>query len=301
MVGNKLKVLLFGANGQVGSAYQTLFDDADSRLGFELTALTRKHADFACPEQVSAAVLTNKPDIVINACAYTAVDKAEDESELAYTVNANSVAALGQACKQLSIPCIHISTDYVFDGTETGAYHEASVVAPLGVYGGSKFEGEIQLQQATSKAIILRTSWVFGLQGSNFVKTMLRLGADREELGVVCDQHGCPTFAGDIAAVIHQLVTKYQDENTLAWGVYHCSNHGSVSWYDFAQAIFTEAVEQGVLNKAPDVKPITTDQYPTPALRPANSVLDCSKLERLLGRAMPSWNNGLQRLCSSLK
>lgn len=296
-----MNVLLFGANGQVGSACQTLFNNADIGQGFELIALTRKQADFAFPEKVSAAALEIAPDIIINACAYTAVDKAESESELAYTVNAQSVAALGKACKQLDIPCIHISTDYVFDGSDEAAYSESSPVAPLGVYGGSKYEGERLLQLETEKSIILRTSWVFGLQGNNFVKTMLRLGAERDELGVVADQRGCPTFAGDIAATIYQLVAKYQDENTLTWGVYHCSNSGSCSWYDFAQAIFEQGVEQGVLVKAPVVNPITTDQYPTPAKRPANSVLNCTKLEQLLGRAMPHWRDGLQQLCASAK
>ena len=305
MAGAKVKILLFGANGQVGSACQSLFSSvgacADTAQAIELITLTHKHADFAFPENVLAAVLENAPDIVVNACAYTAVDKAEAESELAYAVNAKSVEALGRACQQLGIPCIHISTDYVFDGSAQGPYSEASNVAPLGVYGGSKYEGERLLQLATEKVIVLRTSWVFGLQGNNFVKTMLRLGAEREELGVVADQRGCPTFAGDIAMVIGELIAKYRDENTLAWGVYHCSNSGSCSWYDFAQTIFSQGVEQGLLAKEPVVNPITTDQYPTPAKRPANSVLNCAKLEQLLGRDMPHWRSGLQQLCISLK
>jgi len=297
-----LNVLLFGANGQVGNECRRIFNTTEAgNKGFQLIALTRDDADFSDQSSVEKAVREYSPGIVINACAYTAVDKAETEADLAYAVNALSVAALGRACQQLGIPCIHISTDYVFDGTAEGAYSEATSVAPLGVYGGSKYEGERLLQLETEKAIILRTSWVFGVQGNNFVKTMLRLGSERDELAVVADQRGCPTFAGDIAVVIHQLVTQYREENTLPWGIYHCSNSGACSWYEFAQAIFKQAVEQGVLNKAPMVKAITTEQFPTPAKRPANSVLDCSKLEQLLGKPMPHWRSGLQQLCASLK
>jgi dTDP-4-dehydrorhamnose reductase len=291
-----VKVLLFGSNGQVGSACRQAFEGE----GFELIALTRSDADFSDPESVYEAVIKYAPGFVINACAYTAVDKAESEPELAHKVNALSVASMAKVCNQLDIPCIHISTDYVFDGSGIGAYSEASPVAPLGVYGVSKFEGERLLQAEATKCIILRTSWVFGVQGNNFVKTMVRLGRERDELGVVGDQRGCPTFAGDIAAIIYTLVEQYRGDKILPWGVYHCSNSGECSWYDFAQAIFTQSVELGVLSKTPKLNAITTDQYPTPAKRPVNSVLDCRKLENAMGQSMRHWREGLKQVCASL-
>ena len=292
-----MKVLLLGANGQVGSECRKLIP-ADSR---EVLAFTRQQADFSDPDAVFAAVIAAQPDLVVNACAYTAVDKAESESEIAHSVNAESVGAMSRACHELKIPCIHISTDYVFDGTAKTPYCEADTVSPTGVYGASKRAGEAQLLQCNPHSIILRTSWVFGLHGNNFVKTMLRLGAERDHLGVVADQFGCPTAALDLANVIVELIVKCEQGENIEWGVYHCSNQGACSWSEFAVAIFDCAIETGLLNQRPKVAPISTAQYPTPAARPAYSVLNCEKLEQLLGRPMPHWHSALKGLCLALK
>lgn len=291
------KIVLFGPHGQVGSACSQAF--SDSR--YELIELDRGQVDFSVPEQVYQAIHSHSPDWVINACAYTAVDKAESEPELAFNVNGESVAQMAKACAELGIPTLHISTDYVFNGCASEPYGEDMVTDPIGVYGSSKLEGENQLRALNPKHILLRTSWVFGQQGNNFVKTMLRLAKDRDTLGVVSDQRGCPTYAGDIADVIVQLVEEYQRTGDLPWGTYHCSNRGECSWHQFALAIFEQGVNSGLLEKPPIVNPLTTEQYPTIAQRPAYSVLDCRKLESLLSRPLPSWKLGLAAVCESLK
>jgi dTDP-4-dehydrorhamnose reductase len=293
-----MRVLLFGANGQVGSECQKVFQ----KMGWNVLAFTRKDADFSKPDAVYAKIKDIKPDVVVNACAYTAVDKAESESELANLVNAESVGAMGKACNELEIPTIHISTDYVFNGTAKAPYKEDASVAPMGVYGQSKLAGEQKLQVENPKHIILRTSWVFSANGNNFVKTMLRLGAERDELGVVGDQFGCPTYAGDIAeSIAGVLVSLQEDKQFSAWGLYNCSNSGACSWYDFALATFKAGVQAELLLKAPKVNSINTNQYPTPTARPAYSVLDCTKLEALLGKTMPHWQIGLSEVCIALR
>ncbi|MYM65142.1 dTDP-4-dehydrorhamnose reductase [Pseudomaricurvus sp. HS19] len=292
-----MKVLLFGANGQVGSACRQSL----TKAGLDVVALTRADADFAEPMQVISAVQRHAPQFVVNACAYTAVDKAESEEALAQMVNGDSVGLLAQACAAQGIPLLHISTDYVFNGKSDRPYTESDPVDPMGVYGASKLAGERQLQVLQPQHIILRTSWVFGEQGNNFVKTMVRLGQSRPELGVVADQVGCPTYAGDIARVITEFVTAYSKDHELPWGIYHCSNQGQCSWYDFACAIFAEAVEQGILPRAPKVNPITTADYPTPAARPAWSVLDTGRLNGWLSEPMPHWQQGLKSVLASLQ
>ncbi|AOS97193.1 dTDP-4-dehydrorhamnose reductase [Microbulbifer aggregans] len=291
-----MRVLLFGANGQVGRACQELMAGPE----FELLPITRREADLSNPAEAYEAVVSREPQLVINASAYTAVDKAESEPELAQSVNGDSVAAMGKACAKVDIPLIHISTDYVFDGQGSKPYKEEDPVNPMGVYGATKLAGEQALEAGSNKVVILRSSWVFGEYGSNFVKTMLRLGASRPELGVVSDQVGKPTYATDIASVILSLTRIYRDTGDLPWGIYHCSNQGTCSWYDFACEIFNQAESQGFLESSPAVKPITTGQYPTPAARPAYSVLDCSKLERLLGAPLSHWQVGLERMLSHL-
>lgn len=296
------KVLLFGAHGQVGSECLLQFQQQD----WLVQALTRNEVDFCHPDAIYEAILNIRPDIVVNACAYTAVDKAETEADIAHAVNADSVAVMAKACAQLGIPTIHISTDYVFSGEAAAPYKEDDAVSPLGVYGTTKLLGEQQLGLHNPQHIILRTSWVFGAHGNNFVKTMLRLAARTDEngnpmpLSVVADQRGCPTWAGDIATVITKLAARYQTEQTLPWGVYHCTGQGECTWYDFARAIFEQAKTQGSLSVIPPVQPITTDQYPTPAKRPAYSVLDGAKLALLRGEPMPHWGNGLSQMLKSV-
>ena len=291
-----MRVLVFGAAGQVGTACVSALRGA----AYEVLALSRRDADFAQPQQVAERVLQLKPDIVVNACAYTAVDKAEQEPELADLVNHHSVLAMAKACSQLEIPLVHLSTDYVFDGAADQPYREDSPVAPLGVYGETKLAGERALAEVLDHHIILRTSWVFGESGGNFVKTMLRVGQQRDQLAVVDDQIGRPSYVGDIVAVIQCFIDRYRQEDVLPWGIYHCSSDGEVSWYQFAQAIFQEAQATGVLQKLPDVLPITTAEYPTPAPRPAYSVLATEKLAAFMGSPLPSWRQGLQTFMKNI-
>lgn len=291
-----LKVLLFGAAGQVGSdCLQALSDK-----GYSVEAVTRQSLDFADAEAVAAKVLSLKPEIVINACAYTAVDKAETEIELADKVNHLSVAALAEACATLAIPLIHLSTDYVFDGTRSSPYREDSSVNPVSVYGKTKLAGERVIQEKSDRYIILRTSWVFGEQGHNFVKTMLRLGKDRDQLKVVNDQLGRPTYVGDIVSCLVHCVAQYEQDKILPWGIYHCCSEGETSWYGFAKAIFAEAKAQGLIAREPEVLAIPSSEFPTPAPRPAYSVLSTEKLDQFMSSPLPHWQVGLKKFINHL-
>jgi dTDP-4-dehydrorhamnose reductase len=292
-----MKVLLFGANGQVGYECGIALE----KTNWEFSALTREHVDFSYPEKVYETVKNSDADIVVNACAYTNVDKAESDSKLANLVNAKSVGAMAKACAELNIPTIHISTDYVFNGAASKPYKEIDPVAPMGIYGETKLAGEALLQKNNSKHIILRTSWVFSAYRNNFVKTMLRLGRDKREVNVVTDQFGCPTHAGDIAATIISLIKRIEeDEKFSKWGIYNCSNTGDCNWFEFAKRIFEQSSESKLLAVVPIVLPITSNQYSTVAKRPAYSVLNGEKLKELLGKPMPHWDIGLAKVCNQL-
>jgi|SRR5690554_68968 len=282
------KVLVTGAKGQVGSEIVKTVP-----AGFTVIGLASNELDITNQQQVTAVIAQYKPDLIINAAAYTAVDKAESDSDNAYAVNQQAVAWLAQAAKQADIPLFHISTDYVFDGESTTPYKETDPVNPQSVYGMSKLAGEQVLAATHNKHIILRTSWVFGAEGNNFVKTMLRLGKERDELSVVADQHGCPTSARSIAEVLWQLAEKYMSERALPWGIYHFSNSPACTWHEFAVEIFQQAKERGLLENIPSVKSITSEDYPTPAKRPAWSVLDCNKIEFLLDKKVALWESVL--------
>jgi len=292
-----MKVLLFGANGQVGKDCAQALVTA----GYGLVSSSRADTDFSDSAAVFSKVIDEAPGLVINACAYTAVDKAEDEKALANKVNHLSPQALAQSCAELSIPLLQLSTDYVFDGQGDKPYKENAKVSPLGVYGSTKLAGEKSVQESLPEHIILRTSWVFGEQGNNFVKTMLRLAEGRDELNVVNDQFGRPTYVGTIVDVILFFVEQYTQNKTLPWGTYHCSNQGAVSWFEFAEAIFAQAKEQGVLDKAMVVNPIPSSEFPTPAPRPAYSVLDTHKLETLMKTPLPHWELGLTTFLHTIK
>ena len=279
------KVLVTGAKGQVGSELVKA-----APAGFTVIGLGSNELDITNQQQVTAVMAQYKPDLIINAAAYTAVDKAESDIETAFAVNEKAVALLAQAAYDADIPLFHISTDYVFDGQASTPYKETDTVNPQSVYGASKLAGEQALERTHAKHIILRTSWVFGATGNNFVKTMLRLGKEREELSVVADQYGCPTSARSIAEVLWQLAEKYVSDGALPWGVYHFSNSPACTWHEFACEIFEQAVKAGVLERKPVVHPITTAEYPTPAKRPAWSVMDCGKIERAQGIALVQWS-----------
>lgn len=290
-----LNVLITGAKGQVGAE---LIKTAPT--DFTVIGLGSEQLDITDQQGIQSVMADYKPNLIINAAAYTAVDKAESDADTAFAVNEQGVAYLAQAASAANISLFHISTDYVFAGTAHSPYKETDPVNPQSVYGASKLAGEQVLASTLKKHIILRTSWVFGATGNNFVKTMLRLGKERDELSVVADQHGCPTSARSIAKVLWQLAQLYVDEGSLAWGIYHFSNSPACTWYDFANEIFAQAVTAGLLDKQPTLHPITSTEYPTPAQRPAWSVLDCHKIDNLLSIKHENWQDQLNNLLEEL-
>ncbi len=290
-----MKIFITGSYGQVGTELTMLAD----RSGWQFRAVDRDHLDITDGDEVEAALSAFAPDAVINAAAYTAVDKAESDKKTAFSVNRDGPVNLARACENLGIPFVHYSTDYVFDGSKDGPYSEDDPVAPLGVYGESKLAGEQAVQQSCSRHLILRTSWVFSSHGNNFVKTMLRLGAEREVLGIVADQFGKPTSAAEIARVTFELLSTIKGKEQ--WGIYHLAQPEVTNWCDFAQAVFTEAGSQGMPLKIGQVKAIATADYPTPARRPANSELDCSRLQSLFGISIRPWRESLADVIKELK
>ena len=292
-----MNVLITGAQGQVGKELSLIATEK----GFNVVAAARADLDITHFENVENYIHKIQPDIVINAAAHTAVDKAEDEQDFAFSINSDGAKNIALACAKQNIPLLHISTDYVFDGSKIEPYTEKDEVSPLGVYGTSKWQGEEAIRQNLTQHIILRVAWVFGAQGNNFVKTMLRLGQDRDELNVVADQFGGPSPAKDIAHTLITLVEQFQKSKSLDWGTYHYCGSAKTTWYDFAVEIFEQAFELGILNKKVKVNPITTAEYPTPAKRPSNSMLDCSKIEATFGIEMPKWKNALKLVLIELK
>lgn len=285
-----MRVLLTGANGQVGRSIQAAFE----RTPIELIALSRSGLNIADTLAVSRMVKAQRPDVVINAAAYTAVDKAESEPELAAQINTQGPASLADAAQSTGALLIQLSTDYVFDGSKPSAYSEDDAANPRSVYGLTKFKGEQEVRKRCAQHVILRTAWVFSEFGNNFVKTMLRLGASGNALRVVEDQQGCPTYAGDIAQAC-LAICEAQQRGQVEYGVYHFVGHEPTSWYGFANAIFDEAVAQRKLSRAPVVAAITTEQYPTPAVRPRNSVLSSERFMRAFGQVHNRWYDGLVR------
>lgn len=286
------KILLTGSAGQVGQELQQIINNA------EVIAVARQRVDFTQPETLRQIIREVQPQVIINAAAYTAVDKAESEPEVAHAVNAIAPCILAQEAEKLGAYLIHISTDYVFDGKNSCPYQETDITNPVSTYGKSKLAGEQAVKESCTNYIILRTAWVYGTYGkSNFVKTMLRLGAEREEIKVVADQIGSPTWAKDIAKAIAQLTPKLTPEIA---GIYNYTNSGVASWYDFAVAIFEEAEKLGFPLKLQRVIPITTAEYPTPATRPSYSVLSCGKISAVLGTYPQHWRQGLRHMLTEL-
>ncbi len=289
-----MRLAVTGKNGQVVSALLAL---ASAEL--EIVALGRPELDLAQPETVLKTLREVKPDAVVSAAAYTAVDKAESEQDIAFAVNRDGAKAVAQAASDLSIPLIHLSTDYVFDGNKDTAYVESDPTGPTSVYGRSKLEGERAVSEATDNYVVLRTAWVYSEYGNNFVKTMLRLSENRDEINVVADQFGCPTSANDIAAAVVTIARKLvEDSSAPLRGVFHLSGTGETNWANFAKQIFAFSAETG--GKSIVVNDITTAQYPTPARRPANSRLDCSKLEEVYGIKLPSWQTSTRAVVTAL-
>ncbi|MGK7934955.1 MAG: dTDP-4-dehydrorhamnose reductase [Xenococcaceae cyanobacterium] len=280
------KILLTGVTGQVGQELQKTLVS----IG-EIVSVNRQDLDLTKPELIRSAIAELKPDIIVNAAAYTAVDKAENEPKLATAINGVAPTIMAESAQKLGATLVHISTDYVFNGQNHLPYTEEDLPDPLGVYGKSKFMGEQGVRNNCDNYIILRTAWVYGSRGhGNFVKTMLRLGAEREELRIVADQIGSPTWSYDIADRITQLLAN------SAMGTYHFANSGVASWYDFAVAIFSEAQKLGFPLAIKEIIPITTAEYPTSAQRPAYSVLSKVKISRTLGNYPPHWYQSLQKM-----
>lgn len=290
-----MRVLVLGETGQLGHALMR----ASWPAGTEPTGLSRPAFDIGRPGDPEAAVERHAPDLVVNATAYTAVDRAESERAAAWAVNAGGVGRLAAACAGRGIPLIHVSTDYVFDGTKDGTYTEDDPVCPVSVYGASKAAGEIAVRAGCARHVILRTSWVYAAHGANFVKTMLRFGAEREEMRVVADQHGAPTAAEDLADAILRIAARIQEgPETAPWGTYHCTGAGVTTWHGFAERIFQRLERK--TGRRPRLSAITTADYPTPASRPANSRLDGTRLRAAFGIALPPWEDSLDRVLDRL-
>ena len=276
-----MKVLIAGANGQVGAELTRLVKSE----GIEFLAAGRTEMDIGSRHHVMTVVKEYQPDIIVNAAAYTAVDRAESEPDAANRINHQGALHLAEAAAEFGAILLHISTDFVFDGTKEGAYVEQDTCRPLSVYGQSKYDGERAIRDVSDKHIILRTAWVFGGE-ANFVKTMRRLAADRDELNVVSDQRGGPTPARAIAESLIRIAKDVLAPEFAEWGLYHFTGSPSVSWYEFACHILKD--HSGV-----KVHPIPTSGYPTPATRPANSVLDCQRIKDVFGIEQPDWRDYL--------
>lgn len=281
-----MTLLIFGRTGQVAIEL--------ARRAPEAVFLGRDEADLADPAACARAIHEARPSCVINAAAYTAVDQAESERETAIRVNGDAPGAMARAAAELRVPFLHISTDYVFDGSGNRPWREDDPTGPLGVYGASKLEGERQVALAGGAFVILRTAWVFSAHGRNFVKTMLRLGADRDALRVVADQRGGPTPAADIAAALLSIARAFSSGRGVP-GIFHYAGAPVVTWAEFAAAIM-----EGARLRA-RIEPISTTEYPTPARRPANSALDCTRIAKSYGIAQPDWREGLAAVLKELE
>lgn len=295
-----MKLLVTGGGGQLAT-------ELVRQAGIhQVIALARTELDItdaaAVFRAVEQAVGKIAPDVVINAAAYTAVNRAESEAADAFATNRDGPAHLAAACAAHGIPLLHISTDYVFDGTKSGAYTEEDPPGPgpLGVYAQSKAAGEAAVRAALPEHIILRASWIFSAQGNNFVKTMLRLASERDELRVVADQQGCPTAAGDLAAAILAMLP-LAVEHEGRWGTYHFCQPEATTWHGFAEAIIDQARAAGAQLRVQRIVPVTTAEYPTPARRPANSVLDCAKLTSVFGIQPRPWRASLHEVVQELR
>ncbi|UYK80182.1 dTDP-4-dehydrorhamnose reductase [Xanthomonas sacchari] len=297
-----MSVLVFGGNGQVGQELLRALARqgpvvATTRSGQLPDGSACERADFDQPQTLVALLDRLRPMAVVNAAAYTAVDRAEQDAEAAHRANAESPAAIAVWCAAHGVPLVHYSTDYVFDGQGTQPYQEDAPTAPLGVYGATKLAGEEAIRASGAQHLIFRTAWVYAGHGSNFLRTMLRVGADRDELRVVADQVGTPTPAALIADVTARVLAQ---RATLPSGTWHLTAAGETTWHGFAEAIFAEAVAAGLLPRAPRVLPITTAEYPTPAKRPAYSRLDVSRLQRDFALELPQWRDALHQVVGTL-
>jgi dTDP-4-dehydrorhamnose reductase len=286
-------ILLFGAQGQLGRELVA----AAHQAKLEVHGPREEEIDIADPQAVGDAIARLRPDIVVNAAAYTDVDRAESETDLAWRVNAIGPEVIADSVGRAGIPLIHLSTDYVFDGTKSGPYAEDDPVAPIGAYGRSKAAGEVAVRQAAPRHLILRTAWLYGRHGGNFVKTVIRLAAEREEIGIVADQFGSPTSAADLAQAIVRVAPRLLQAEA-PYGTFHLAGDGATSWFGFAEKIVAE--QAGITGRRPKVTPIATSEYPTAARRPLNSVLDCARFAETFGISLPSWQDSIGQVVASI-
>jgi dTDP-4-dehydrorhamnose reductase len=288
-----MKILVIGCKGQLGRCLNDQLTNTDH----DVIYTSREQIDIADFELTKSKILEFSPDLIINAIAYTAVDKAEEDQKTASLINHLAVKNISDICNQLECWLVHISTDYVFDGNSKVPYKEDDQTNPQGAYGETKLKGELAIQASGCKHVILRTAWVFSEYGNNFLKTMLRLGAERDELSIVGDQIGCPTYAQDIARSIVAIIPKLNSQKNN--GIYHYCGDQPCSWYDFANVIFEQAMTNNL--KIPSiVNSIVTSSYPTPAKRPSFSVLNCSKIENDFGVHASNWHDGIGQVISKL-
>lgn len=294
-----MKILLTGKNGQVGFELQR----ALAPIG-DVTAVGHAECDLADPDAIRRLIRDLNPDLIVNPAAYTAVDLAESNEAAAIAVNALAPGVLGSEAARIGACVIHYSTDYVFDGTKQSPYDEEDATNPLGVYGRTKVAGERALAAATERYFVLRTSWVVGAHGGNFLKTILRLAAERDQLSIVADQHGAPTSAALIADVTAHMAQQYKRRasSNADYGTYHVAAAGATTWYEYSRFIVQEAVKRGVkLKLDPEkIRPIPTADYPLPAKRPANSRLDTSRVQQTFGLRLPGWEEGVRRILSQM-
>jgi dTDP-4-dehydrorhamnose reductase len=291
-----MRILVTGREGQLA---RSLAERAAALPGLSLEAVGRPELDLERPESIEAAIAARAPDVVVNAAAYTAVDQAEDEPERAFRINGAGAGEVAAAARRAGARIIQVSTDYVFDGTGKGTYAESAPTRPIGVYGRSKLEGEQRVAQANPDHVILRTAWVYGAYGRNFVKTMLGAAARRDELGVVADQRGNPTASDDLADGILAAVAAWRDRPRAGLGgTYHLAGTGEASWFDFAAAVFEEAARHGLPTAA--VRPIGTADWPTRAARPANSALDSSRFAAEFDYRAPPWRQSTAAVVAKL-
>ena len=286
-------ILVFGGNGQLGRELAR----ACAMRAIPLVALSRAEADIADEAAVRAAISLQKPSLVVNAAAYTKVDAAESETEAARLGNEIGPGVLASACAAADVPLIHVSTDYVFDGSKDGPYLEDDPIAPINAYGRTKAAGERAVRATAGRHVILRTSWVYGEFGQNFLKTMLKLAAERDELRVVSDQYGCPTSTADLAAAILAIAPRLVANDDI-WGTYHFAGSGATTWHGFANRIVT--AQAPLTGRAPRVTAIPTRDFPTAARRPTNSVLDCNKFARAFGFGGRPWTEETDRITRDL-
>jgi dTDP-4-dehydrorhamnose reductase len=285
-----MRLLITGWQGQLA---QALVARSVRNTQVEACAVGRPALDLCSMPTIERSMIEVRPTLVINTAAYTAVDAAETDEAAAFALNAEGAGKIAHAAAQRGIPIIHVSTDYVYDGGKATPYVETDATNPINVYGRSKLAGEDAVAKANPQHVILRTSWIYSATGKNFVKTMLRLAADRPKVAVVDDQFGCPTFAPHLAdTILHVAQCLATPRSAPPWGVYHATGTGETSWHGFATALFGDASARGMT--VPEVAAITTAQYPTPARRPANSRLDCGKLARAFQARQPEWRTGLK-------